>query len=59
MENQKKGTTVGAGVSFSTEFDYQSVGANINFSKKTKNRNGEFTAKAQVYLDRVSLIYPD
>lgn len=58
MENAKKGTTVGAGLSFSTEFDYQSIGANVNFSKKTKNRNGEFTAKAQVYLDRVSLIYP-
>ncbi|MES1218324.1 MAG: DUF3570 domain-containing protein, partial [Bacteroidota bacterium] len=58
MENQKKGTTFGAGLSFSTEFDYQSVGFNVNFSKKTKNRNGEFTAKAQAYLDRVSLIYP-
>jgi hypothetical protein len=58
MENLKKGTTVGAGLSFSTEFDYQSIGANINFSKKTNNRNGEFTAKAQAYFDRVSLIYP-
>jgi hypothetical protein len=58
MENQKKGTTVGAGVSFSSEFDYRSIGANINFSKKTNNKNGEFTAKAQGYLDRVSLIYP-
>jgi Protein of unknown function (DUF3570) len=58
MENQKKGTTIGAGLSFSTEFDYQSIGANINFSKKTNNRNGEFTAKAQAYIDRVSLIYP-
>jgi hypothetical protein len=58
MENLKKGTTVGAGLSFSTEFDYQSIGANANFSKKTNNRNGEFTAKAQVYLDQVSLIYP-
>jgi hypothetical protein len=57
-ENTKKGTTIGAGLSFSTEFDYQSTGVNINFSKKTNDRNGEFTAKAQVYLDRVSLIYP-
>ncbi len=58
MENQHKGTTIGAGVSFSTEFDYQSIGANINFSKKTHNRNGEFTAKGQAYFDRVSLIGP-
>jgi hypothetical protein len=58
IENAKKGTTIGAGLSFSTEFDYQSIGANVNFSKKTNNRNGEFTAKAQVYFDQVSLIYP-
>lgn len=58
MENQEKGSTVGAGLSFSNEFDYVSKGANVSFSKKTKNKNGEFSAKAQVYLDQVSLIYP-
>jgi len=59
MENEKKGTTIGAGISFSTEFDYKSVGANINFAQKTKNRSGEFSAKFQAYLDQVSLIYPE
>ena len=59
MENEKKGTTIGAGVSFSTEFDYKSVGANINFAQKTKNRNGEFSAKLMAYFDKVSLIYPE
>jgi hypothetical protein len=58
MENQKKGSTIGAGVSLSSEFDYQSIGANVSFAQKTKNRNGEFTAKAQAYFDKVSLIYP-
>lgn len=58
MENEKKGTAIGAGLSASTEFDYQSYGANLHFSKKTNDRNGEFTAKLQAYLDRVSLIYP-
>ena len=58
MENEKKGSTVGAGVSFSSEFDYKSYGANISFSQKTKNKSGEFTAKLQAYLDQVSLIYP-
>lgn len=58
MENENKGTGVGAGLSFSGEFDYTSIGANLLFSKKTGNRNGEFTAKAQAYLDRVKLIYP-
>ena len=58
MENEKKGTTFGAGVSYSTEFDYQSIGANINFAQKTKDKNGEFSAKLQAYLDKVSLVYP-
>jgi Protein of unknown function (DUF3570) len=58
IENEKKGTTLGAGLSSSTEFDYQSFGANISLSKKTKNKSGEFTAKLQTYLDRVSLITP-
>lgn len=58
MENAVKGTTFGAGVSFSNEFDYKSVGANLSFSKKTNNRNGEFTAKFQAYTDKVLLVYP-
>jgi hypothetical protein len=58
MENEKKGTTIGAGISSSTEFDYQSYGANINFAKKTNNKSGEFTAKFQTYIDQVKLILP-
>ncbi len=58
MENEKKGTTFGASISSSTEYDYQSFGGNINFSTKTKNRNGEFSAGVQVYLDQVKLIQP-
>jgi hypothetical protein len=59
MENEKKGSTISAGVSSSTEFDYQSLGANIGFSKKTKDRNGEFSAKLQGYFDQVHLIAPE
>ncbi|MEO8108971.1 MAG: DUF3570 domain-containing protein [Ginsengibacter sp.] len=58
MENEKKGTTFGAGISSSTEFDYQSFGANINFAKKTKDKSGEFSAGVQVFLDQVKLIEP-
>jgi hypothetical protein len=58
MENEKKGTTFGAGLSSSTEFDYQSFGANASFAKKTKDKSGEFSAKLMAYLDFVSLIYP-
>src|SRR6476660_3293420 len=37
LENEAKGTTFTAGVSSSTEFDYQSFGGNIGYSAKTKN----------------------
>jgi len=57
-ENEQKGSTIGIGVSLSSEFDYRSIGVNASYSQKTKNRNGEFTAKAQAYLDQVSLILP-
>ena len=58
MENEAKGNTIGAGLSSSTEFDYQSFGGNINFAKKTKNKSGELSLKLMGYLDRVKLIYP-
>ena len=58
MENEKKGTTVGAGLSASNEYDYQSFGATIHFAKKTSNRSGEFAAKLQAYVDNVKYILP-
>lgn len=57
-ENEESGTTLGIGVSSSTEYDYQSFGGNIFYSKKTNNKNGEFTAKFQAYLDQVKMILP-
>jgi len=50
VENEEKGNTLGVGLSSSTEFDYQSFGGNVSYSKKTKDRNGEFTAKFQAFL---------
>jgi len=58
VENENKGTTFGLGLSSSTEFDYQSFGGNISFSQKTKDKNGEFSAKFQAFLDQVKLILP-
>jgi len=58
VENEKKGTTVGAGISFSHEFDYNSFSFNANLALKTKDRSGEFSARAQVFLDQVSLVTP-
>lgn len=57
-ENDSKGSTIFGGLSFSTEFDYQSYGANFGFAQKTANKMGEFTAKFQTYLDQVKLITP-
>jgi len=58
QENEEKGNAFAAGVSSSTEFDYQSFGGNISYTKKTANRNGEFTAKLQTYLDQLKLVEP-
>lgn len=57
-ENEEKGTTIGAAVSSSSEYDYFSLGANISFAKKSKDKNGEFTARLQTYIDQVKLIQP-
>ena len=58
MEKEDKGSTISAGISSSTEYDYQSFGANIMFAQKTKSRMGEFSAKLQAYIDQVTLIAP-
>jgi len=58
VTNEKKGTTFGATASYSQEFDYQSFGAALNFSKITENKNSEFAAKLQAYLDKWKVIYP-
>ncbi|MES2746906.1 MAG: DUF3570 domain-containing protein [Bacteroidota bacterium] len=58
IENEEKGNTLGFGVSSSTEYDYQSFGGTVSYAKKTKDKNGEFTAKFQAYLDQVKTIKP-
>lgn len=58
VEDMKKGRTFGAGLSLSSEYDYTSIGVNLNFSQKTKNRNGEFSARVQAYLDKLKYILP-
>lgn len=58
VEDETKGRTFGVGVSASKEYDYLSLGANVSFAQKTKNKNGEFSAKLQAYLDQVSIFLP-
>jgi hypothetical protein len=58
IENPNKGTTFGVGTYYSGEYNYKSLGFNLNFSAKTHDRSGEFSFKAQAYIDHVTLIYP-
>jgi len=58
MENEKSGNTIGAGLSASAEYDYFSKGVNVNFSKKSKDRNSEFSIKLQAFLDNLKYILP-
>jgi hypothetical protein len=58
VENSKTGNTFGIGAYASNEYNYKSLGADLHYSVKTDNKNGEFSAKLQGYFDHVTLIYP-
>jgi hypothetical protein len=58
VENAKTGNTFGVGAYYSDEYNYKSLGADMHYSVKTANKNGEFSVKLQGYLDNVTLIYP-
>jgi len=58
VENAKTGNTFGVGAYYSTEYNYNSLGADVHFSAKTADKSGEFSAKLQGYFDHVTLIYP-
>jgi len=57
-ENPTLRNTFGFGAYYSGEYNYRSIGADIHFSQKTRDKNGEFSFKLQGYFDRVTLIYP-
>jgi len=58
VENAQKGNTFGLGASFSAEYTYHSYGMNILFAKTSKDQSREFSAKGNVFLDRVKLVTP-
>jgi Protein of unknown function (DUF3570) len=58
ITNEAKGSTVSFNGSISTEYDYFSKGLNAGWSKLSKDRNREFGAKAQVFLDTWTVILP-
>lgn len=58
VRNENKGYQLGINAAYSTEYDYKSKGASLNFSKFTKDQNREFTAKLQAFFDTWKVIYP-
>jgi hypothetical protein len=58
IQNEQRGTIVGANASFSKEFDYTSYGIGLNFTKSSKDNNREFSAKVQGFFDTWKVIYP-
>ncbi|MCF0075310.1 DUF3570 domain-containing protein [Dyadobacter sp. CY261] len=58
VKNDRTRTNKGATLSYSTEFDYQSVGFNVNFSKLSKDNNREITIKAGTFQDTYKVILP-
>lgn len=58
VTNETKGSTVFANGSISTEFDYFSKGLSVGWSKLSKDRNREFSAKGQIFLDTWKVILP-
>lgn len=58
MTNERKGFSIGAGTSFSHEYDYNSLGLGFNISKFSPDHNRELGLKLQAYVDQWKVIYP-
>lgn len=58
ITNENKGSTVSGTASVSTEYDYFSAGLATGWSKLSKDRNREFSARGQIFLDTWSVILP-
>ncbi|MFN8326531.1 DUF3570 domain-containing protein [Flavobacterium sp.] len=58
FENVEKRYALNAGLSFSAEFDYTSIGANIGYTKTSKDKNREFSVKGMAFFDTWKVILP-
>lgn len=58
IADEKRRSILTYGLSVSTEYDYFSKGFSLGWTKTSKDRNREFTARAQAYLDTWSVILP-
>ncbi|MDB5012649.1 MAG: hypothetical protein JWQ25_851 [Daejeonella sp.] len=58
QSNETTGNAFGFTGSFSTEYDYQSLGAGFNLTRLSKNKNTQFDFKLQAFLDTWKVILP-
>lgn len=58
VENSEKRTTFGLGAAFSFEYTYHSYSVNAIYSKHSIDKNREFSARANIFLDGVKMIFP-
>jgi hypothetical protein len=58
VKNDATRTSRGLSYSYSTEYDYQSHGFNVNFAKISKDNNREFSLKAGAFFDTWMAILP-
>lgn len=56
--NEKTENSYGFTGSFSTEFDYNSVGGGFNLTRVSKDKNTQFDFKLQAFLDTWTVILP-
>ncbi|MFF5380886.1 DUF3570 domain-containing protein [Pedobacter suwonensis] len=56
--NEETGNSFGFTGSYSTEFDYQSMGAAFNLTRLSKDKNTQFDFKLQAFLDQWTVILP-
>ncbi|WP_131539721.1 DUF3570 domain-containing protein [Pedobacter nototheniae] len=56
--NEETGNSFGFTGSYSTEFDYQSMGAAFDLTRLSKDKNTQFDFKLQAFLDQWTVILP-
>lgn len=56
--NDVSRVSIGATLSGSFEYDYYSIGAGIQASKSSKDKNREVSLRLQTFQDQLTLIYP-
>ena len=56
--NEETKTVLNGGLSFSAEYDYFSIGANVGYTKTSKDNNREFSIKGMAFFDTWKVILP-